>query len=87
MQTVYIANDGRKFATAEECTRYEQYEGSRQTIAKWAKTRYSNAQGQSTRAVNFVSDWEMDREAVMNGTFTFAPETVKQDEPAVQEAA
>jgi hypothetical protein len=84
MQTVYIANDGRRFDDPEACTRYEQSAESRVTITKWAKTRYADAQGQATRAINFVSDWEMDREAVMAGTFPFDEE---KDEPAVQEAA
>jgi hypothetical protein len=92
MKQVYIAEDGKTFDSEAECATYETLSGTRNSIEKWAHTRYGMKQGQTTSAVNKALQWEMDRQAVLNGTFEFIehpkPEKKsKASDPAIAAAA
>lgn len=86
MRQVFIAEDGTTFEDAHECQIYETMAGIRGSVEKWAATRYGDKKGQTTSAANKVMKWEMDREAVLGGTFAFTTPATP-EEPAIPEAA
>ena len=88
MKQVFIADDGTQFESTEQCEAYEAMAGNRETIRKWAETRYGDKQGQAMQAANKVTQWEMDRAAVLSSNFEFKvhPKKEKEEEPVAEAA-
>ena len=79
----FVADDGTKFDTQEECMQYETMAGTKDTILKWCTHKFGDKQGQATNALNKIMKWEMDRSTVLGHTYEYPP---VDEEPAIQES-
>ena len=79
----FVAEDGTKFDTQEECMQYETMAGTKDTILKWCVHKFGDKQGQATNALNKIMKWEMDRSSVLGHTYPFP---AVDEEPAIQES-